>query len=70
MRVVLDTNILFVSVSEYSQYYPIYKSLINADFIVTEDRHFRVLKQIAFPAVRVVSIGDFLQLIQQLSPKQ
>lgn len=139
MRVVLDANILFVSVSEHSPYYPIFQALINAqydlvittdimleydeviraemgakvtdnlmaflshaynvikitkyyywnlitidpddnkfvdaaiagnaDFIVTEDRHFRVLKKIAFPSVKVISIGDFLQLLQQLTPQ-
>ncbi len=135
MKVVLDTNVLFVSVSEFSQYYPIYRALKdkayelvvttdimleydeviademgaevaedllaflahasnvhkinkyyywnlitadpdddkfvdaavagNADFIVTDDRHFRVLKKIAFPKVKVISTDEFLEMVQK-----
>ena len=135
MKVVLDTNVLFVSVSEYSQYYPIYRALKdkeyelvvttdimleydevisdemgsdiandllaflshasnvhkinkyyywnlitsdpdddkfvdaavagNADYIVTNDRHFRVLKKIAFPKVTVISAEEFLKVVQR-----
>ncbi|MDX1942680.1 MAG: putative toxin-antitoxin system toxin component, PIN family [Saprospiraceae bacterium] len=35
----------------------------NADFIVTEDRHFKALKDIAFPSVPVISADDFLELL-------
>jgi len=31
----------------------------NADFIVTEDGHFRVLRQIEFPKVEVIGIEEF-----------
>jgi len=34
-----------------------------ADFIVTEDAHFQVLKNIAFPLVAVKGIDEFLELI-------
>jgi len=133
MKVVLDTNVLFVSVSEFSQYYPIYRALKNkeyelvvttdimleyneiigdemgeevaddllaflthasnvlkinkyyfwnlitadpdddkfvdaavagnADFIVTDDRHFHILKKIAFPKVKVISTDEFLKVV-------
>lgn len=33
----------------------------NAKFIVTEDHHFNVLKEIDFPSVDVISIDDFLK---------
>lgn len=33
----------------------------NARYIVTEDRHFNVLKNIPFPSVDVIGIDDFLQ---------
>jgi predicted nucleic acid-binding protein len=36
----------------------------TADFIVTNDLHFQVLKSIDFPRVNVVSIEQFLNLIQ------
>ena len=33
----------------------------NARYIVTEDRHFDVLKKIPFPSVAVIGIDDFLK---------
>ena len=32
----------------------------NADYLVTNDRHFEVLKQLEFPRVPVISLQDFL----------
>lgn len=32
----------------------------NAEFIVTEDSHFNVLKDIPFPKVKVISLDQFL----------
>ena len=133
MRVVIDTNILLVSVSDRSPYHSIFKSFIegkyslcvtteildeyaeilhtysskflanntlevienaintvfitryfafelikidlddnkfvdcaiasNADFIVTNDGHFSVLKNIPFPKVKVISIDDFMEIL-------
>ena len=31
----------------------------NADYIVTEDRHFKILAQISFPSVAVLSVSEF-----------
>lgn len=36
---------------------------VNADYIVTEDKHFDVLKQLSFPQLHIVSIDDFATLI-------
>jgi putative PIN family toxin of toxin-antitoxin system len=36
----------------------------NAKFIVTEDHHFDVLKDIPFPHVDVVSVDDFLKEVK------
>ena len=36
----------------------------NARFIVTEDHHFNVLKEIPFPSVPVVSIDEFLKELE------
>jgi putative PIN family toxin of toxin-antitoxin system len=36
-----------------------------ADFIVTNDRHFNILKSVDFPKVNVIGIDDFLNLILQ-----
>jgi uncharacterized protein len=35
----------------------------NADFLVTDDKHFKVLAQIPFPKVEVLSAEQFLALI-------
>jgi len=32
LKIILDTNILLVSISEYSQYHWLYKALINKEF--------------------------------------
>ena len=34
----------------------------NARYIVTEDRHFNVLKNIEFPHVDIINIDDFIRL--------
>jgi putative PIN family toxin of toxin-antitoxin system len=34
----------------------------NADYIVTEDRHFDVLKNLEFPKVKVINIAQFKEL--------
>lgn len=35
----------------------------HAHFIVTNDRHYDILKQIPYPKVNVVSLDKFLQLL-------
>lgn len=37
----------------------------NARYIVTNDRHYDVLRQVKFPAVDVIALKDFLALIHQ-----
>jgi uncharacterized protein len=36
----------------------------QAAYIVTEDRHFAVLKNIPFPSLTVISIDDFVEMLQ------
>jgi len=36
----------------------------QANFIVTEDRHFDILKNIPFPTLNVISIDEFLAILQ------
>jgi len=136
MRVVLDTNILVVSITSNSPYHEIFTSLINkrydlivstsivfeyrevvqekygektaallvellnelsnvhsvnpsfqwnfitvdrddnkfvdcaiagyADYIVTEDKHFNILKEIEFPKVSVIGIEGFMRILQNV----
>ncbi len=35
----------------------------NANFIVTNDKHFKVLKKIPFPSMTVISADDFVELL-------
>ena len=38
----------------------------NARYIVTEDRHFNVLKYIDFPHVDVIKLNDFIEYLKEL----
>ena len=38
----------------------------NADFLVTNDRHFRELKDVEFPQLAVISAADFLAKVNNL----
>ena len=40
--------------------------IARAKYIVTNDRHFNILKTIPFPKVDIVNIDEFLEEIQQL----
>jgi putative PIN family toxin of toxin-antitoxin system len=35
----------------------------NADYLVTNDKHFKVLKELDFPRVNIVNLNEFLTLI-------
>ena len=47
MNIVLDTNCLIMSI---------------ARCIVSEDKHFNVLKIVAFPKIDVIGINDFMDI--------
>lgn len=38
----------------------------ETDYLVTDDRHFRTLKEIGFPLVKVIRTADFLEEIRNL----
>jgi uncharacterized protein len=38
----------------------------NADFLVTNDKHFNVLKDLDFPKVRILSLSEFEKLLKPL----
>jgi putative PIN family toxin of toxin-antitoxin system len=42
----------------------------NADFIVTDDKHFRELKKIPFPSVTVISADDFVEILTGNRPSR
>lgn len=37
----------------------------NADYLVSDDKHFEVLKQIPFPQLNLVRMSEFLDIIQK-----
>ncbi len=39
----------------------------NSDFLVTEDRHFEVVKNIDFPKVNIISISQFKELLAKVN---
>lgn len=36
----------------------------NADYLVTNDAHFDILKQLSFPSVKVIDADQFLQILK------
>ena len=74
-KIVLDTNCLISSLSRRGQYYPVWKGLqtgkyvlcvsaSNATYIVSDDKHYDVLKDIEFPNLLVLKLKEFLGLLQ------
>jgi putative PIN family toxin of toxin-antitoxin system len=37
----------------------------NVHFLVTDDKHFNILKSIPFPAINVITLEDFKQLLNE-----
>lgn len=38
----------------------------GADYLVTNDRHFNLLKEIAFPKVECITIEEFMEILKKL----
>ncbi len=38
----------------------------KADFIITSDRHYKVLEEIPFPKVKVISLNNFMEVVKGL----
>jgi predicted nucleic acid-binding protein len=38
----------------------------NSDFIVTQDNHYNILKDIQFPQVQTLNINEFIDIISKL----
>lgn len=71
-KIVLDTNCLISSLSRRDQYYPVWKGLqagkyvfaANATYIVSDDKHYDVLRDVEFPKLLVLKLKEFLGLLQ------
>ena len=136
LKIILNTNILLVSISEYSKYHWLYKALLNkefniyitneilteyeeiitkklsintaksvirtllelsnvipttiyyktnfivsdiddnkfvdcafasnCDFLVTNDKHFNIVKEIKFPKINIIKLHEFKQILKEL----
>ncbi len=42
----------------------------RANFLVTDDKHFNVLKKIGFPPVKIIRTKDFLEKLKKLDSKE
>ena len=40
----------------------------NVDYLVTNDRHFRVLKDVKFPPIHVVTLEEFEKILRKEGP--
>ncbi|WPU99599.1 putative toxin-antitoxin system toxin component, PIN family [Mucilaginibacter sp. cycad4] len=38
----------------------------NADYLVTNDSHFNIVKQLVFPSVKIISANEFLDIVKLL----
>jgi putative PIN family toxin of toxin-antitoxin system len=77
VRASLDFMLLFPNVYEVNPYYKWELITVdrddnkfvdcaivgNADYIITHDKHFNVLKTIEFPKVKILTIDEFYQLL-------
>ncbi len=50
----------------YDEIYYVRAIAGQASYIVTEDRHFDVLKNVSFPALTTISIDYFMRILQSI----
>ena len=66
MKIVLDTNCLIQSIPEKSPYHGVWLSFEKGDntrYIVSNDKHYNILKQIPYPNIDVISIAKFMETL-------
>ena len=68
-KIVLDTNCLLVSISKYGEAYPVWRGFLDgpagATYIVSDDSHFNVLRDITFPQLLVLRLKEFVETLQK-----
>lgn len=42
----------------------------NVDYIVTNDKHFQILKTVEFPEIRTLNIDEFKEILESLPAGQ
>ena len=77
-KVVLDTNVLLVSISKRSKLHWVFRALLddeddnkfvdcaiaaNASFVVSHDTDFNMLRSIDFPSVNVINTKSFRKVL-------
>jgi len=64
LKVVLDTNILYLIRDDVDDNKFIDCAFAgNVNFLVSNDKHFNILKTTQFPKIPLLSISEFLKLI-------
>ena len=56
-RIVLDTNCLVAALAKHSEFYSVWKD------IVSDDKHFEILKSINFPKISVLKLREFIKYL-------
>ena len=61
--VVIDTNCLLQIIARHSPYRPIWDCAFaaGADYLVSEDNHFDVLRKTPFPQLNLVTLDEFME---------
>jgi len=62
IRIVLDTNVLLVSI------FVDCAIASNANYVVSHDKDFNVLKKIEFPKVKVIDTSTFNEILSTQPP--
>ena len=70
-QVVIDTNCLVQMISLHSPYRPIWNDnkfvdcafAANAEYLVSDDKHFKILQRTPFPQLNLVRMAEFLNII-------
>ena len=62
-RIVLDTNCLLIEADHDDDKFVDCAFAANAAFIVSDDKHFDVLKEMTFPQLLVLRLREFLVLL-------
>lgn len=70
-RIVLDTNCLLQALPSRSPYHKIWNNkfvdcavAVDAEYIVTNDTHFNILKQIDWPRLTVIDTKEFTRQLE------
>ena len=68
-QVVIDTNCLIQMISLHSPYRGICiwnAFAANAEYLISDDKHFKILDRIPFPQINLLKMEEFLPIVSTL----